>query len=401
MPRLPIAALLALALCGAAPALAEGASSARPSVRPSVRRSVRDTVRRSGRGAGQDARPRGGGLDPVRKIRPAQRAGSHPDREPPAAGGRRQPVVSRRPGRRGAGPDRLRAPVRTHDVRRHPPPAARHGGPAAGGRRRDRLERQHRFRPHQLLRHGAVQPAGALGPRRPDGLPARRARPARAVEPAGGGAQRAPPDHRKPARRDRRGGAIPPVVPARPSVLRRHPVGPAGRRARLLRPLLRPHQRQLGDRRRHRSGAGAAAGGALFRPPAGRAGAAEGAGGHAAHRGRAARSGGRQGRPAARLHGLAEHARLPARRRRTEPGGADPRRRQVEPALPVAGVPAPDRPGRQREPEFAGAQLGVLHQRDGPAARRRKSRRPSTKSWRRCGATGRAGRKCCAHATAW
>ena len=62
---------------------------------------------------------------------------------------------------------------------------------------------------------------------------------------------------------------------------------------------------------------------------------------------RAARDGARPRRAAARVHGLADAAGLPAGRRRAGGAGPDPRRRQVEPAVQDAGVRAPDRAGRR------------------------------------------------------
>ena len=83
--------------------------------------------------------------------------------------------------------------------------------PDAGGRRCERHQRHHRFRPHQLLRDAAREPAraGAVARGGPHGLPARRARPGEPVEPAGRGAQRTAPERREPAVRDRPGGARP------------------------------------------------------------------------------------------------------------------------------------------------------------------------------------------------
>ena len=83
------------------------------------------------------------------------------------------------PGQRGAGPHRLRAPLRAHDV---PELEARARGlalQAARGRRRQRHQRHDRLRPHQLLRDRAVESARARAVARvgPHGLPAREGRP--------------------------------------------------------------------------------------------------------------------------------------------------------------------------------------------------------------------------------
>ena len=107
---------------------------------------------------------------------------------------------------------------------------------AARRRRRQRLQRHDGFRSHQLLRDAAVQPAraGALARVRPDGLPARRARSGQPGQPAGRRPQRAAPEHRERALRHRRGRGISPAVSEDPSVprrrdriARRHPGGEA------------------------------------------------------------------------------------------------------------------------------------------------------------------------------
>ena len=56
---------------------------------------------------------------PVREVPPAERPRGDPVAGPPPADGGRQPLVPRRRGERGAGPHRLRAPLRAHDVHGH------------------------------------------------------------------------------------------------------------------------------------------------------------------------------------------------------------------------------------------------------------------------------------------
>jgi hypothetical protein len=132
------------------------------------------------------------------------------------------------------------------------------------------------------------------------------------------------------ALRHRRGSAEPRAVPEGPPVLRlgdrlarRHPEREAGRRARVLHPLLRPEQRQHRDRRRHRQGEDARAGGEILRQLQARPGGGAPEGRHAADHGRAPRWWCRRPRrTAARVHGLADAARLPAGRRRA---GGTPR----------------------------------------------------------------------------
>ena len=207
------------------------------------------TVRRYGRGRAGHR---------VREVHAAQRARSHPVAGSPAADGRRQPLVPRRPRQRGRGPHRLRAPVRTHDVPGLEARAERRALQAARRRRCQRHQRHHRFRPHQLLRDAAVEPArtGAVAGIGPHGLPARRARPGGPGQPAGRRAQRAPPERREPALRHRPGRALPPAVSAGPPVLRErhrlargHPGREARGRAEVLQDVLRAEQREPRDRR--------------------------------------------------------------------------------------------------------------------------------------------------------
>ena len=82
-----------------------------------------------------------------------------------------------------------------------------------------------------------------------------------ADEPAGRRPQRAPPEHREPAVRHRRGGDVPGAVSARSSVsrrrhriARRHPGREARRRQGVLPAVLRAEQRDDRDCRRHRQG---------------------------------------------------------------------------------------------------------------------------------------------------
>ena len=108
---------------------------------------------------------------------------------------------------------------------------------------------------------------------RPDGLPARRARPEGALQPAGRRAQRAPRDDREPAVRHRRRSAVSrrcfrpghPVSRRRHRLARGHPGGASRRRARLLQALLPPEQRDARHRGRLRSCERAAARAEIFR----------------------------------------------------------------------------------------------------------------------------------------
>ena len=81
--------------------------------------------------------------------------------------------------------------------------------PAARGRRRQRHQRHHRLRPHQLLRDRAVESARARAVARvgSHGLPARQGRSGGALQPAGRRAQRAASERREPAVRPGRRGA--------------------------------------------------------------------------------------------------------------------------------------------------------------------------------------------------
>ena len=85
-------------------------------------------------------------------------------------------LVPRRAGQRGGGPNRVRAPVRAHDVPGLGPHRSRHPhGAPGGGRARPRVNAQHRLRLHRLHRGRAVQRAGAgvVAGERPHGVPAR------------------------------------------------------------------------------------------------------------------------------------------------------------------------------------------------------------------------------------
>ena len=85
----------------------------------------------------------------------------------------------RRSGQRGGGPDRVRAPVRAHDVPGVGPHRSGRPRHAPRGRGRYGRQRLHHLRLHRLRRERAVQRAGAgaVAGERPDGLPARRPRP--------------------------------------------------------------------------------------------------------------------------------------------------------------------------------------------------------------------------------
>ena len=182
---------------------------------------------------------------------------------PPAAAGGGEPLVPRRPGQRGAGADRLRAPLRAHDVpgleaRRRATRTSRllegaGGSDVNGTTDFDRTNYFETVPANQLE-------LGALARVRPHGVPARRGRSGEAVQPAGRGPQRAPAERREPARTGSCEEALfqqlfPPGHPyyaQRHRLARRHPGREARRREGLLQALLRAQQRQPGDRRRHR-----------------------------------------------------------------------------------------------------------------------------------------------------
>ncbi len=135
--------------------------------------------------------------------------------------------------------DRLRPPLRAHDV---PVVGTRGRGPVleVHGRRGRLVHQRHdRFRPHQLHGGRSLQPArdGALARERSDGIPPRPDQRHVAGQPAGRGAQRAPAERGERALPARRGGDVAQPLPEGPPVLRGgdriargHPVGQAGRR---------------------------------------------------------------------------------------------------------------------------------------------------------------------------
>jgi hypothetical protein len=181
----------------------------------------------TGRGGGADAQHR------VRALHPRQRPRGDLAPRPVGAAGGDERLVSRRQRRRDAGQERLRPPLRAHDV---PGGQAHRQGRALqhpAGHRRDVGERHDEQRPHQLLRGGAVASDrdGAVARERPHGLSARPAGRREPEEPAGGGAQRATAALRQRAVRARalRGGgdAVPGGAPV--SLLDdRPPRGPRG-----------------------------------------------------------------------------------------------------------------------------------------------------------------------------
>ena len=145
----------------------------------------------------------------LREVPARERSGRHPARGTQAARRRGEHLVPRRPGERGRGTHRLRPSVRAHDV----PGLGAHRAQlvlqAPRGRGGLAGQRHHRLRSHQLHGGRAVEPAraGTVARERPDGIPARSARPVDALEPAGRRAQRAAPEHRERALRPGAGGA--------------------------------------------------------------------------------------------------------------------------------------------------------------------------------------------------
>ncbi len=140
-----------------------------------------------------------------RDHHPAQRHDRDPPPGPPAAAGRDQHLVRGRLQGRGAGAQRLRAPVRAPDVHGHAPragePVRRADG--VGRRGQQRLDQQ---RQDELLLVGPiVGPAdAAVARRRPPGAARRRDDAAEARPAARRRPQRAAPDGGKRALRDRR-----------------------------------------------------------------------------------------------------------------------------------------------------------------------------------------------------
>ena len=128
-----------------------------------------------------------------------QRARGHPARGQPAADRGGQPLVSRRPGQRGGGPHRLRAPVRAHDVpglgpRRSGRPHFALPGGASARRASTRTTDFDRTNYIEDVPSNQLELALWLESDRM-GFLLDRPRPGGAVQPAGRRAQRAPADH--------------------------------------------------------------------------------------------------------------------------------------------------------------------------------------------------------------
>ena len=293
-------------------------------------------------------------------------------------------MVPRRQWARGAGEDRLRAPLRAPHVRGlGARPRGRHRHVARrGGRRRQRL---HHPRPHQLHhRRGGQRPrTGPLPRRRPHGLAPRRYVARERGRAARRGQERAPPELREPALRHGLLGPRSDPLPARPPLpLAHHRLdgrpdgGELPGRGDLLSDLLHTQQRQPRRRGGYRPDAGAGVGRAVvWRHPAW-PGAA-----HPAHRharaGARAPPRARRCRPtAAPLPRVARPGRLrPGGRRHDGPrGGA--RRGQEQPPLPSPRVRHGDRAGRGGVPGRRPPQRHLLHHRDRAArVRARRDRR--------------------------
>ena len=211
-------------------------------------------------------RIRTGFLGSGRLQEAAQRPARRHQREPRGAGGRRRGDVPHRLPHRAAEPDRLRPPVRAHDVsgvrKRRQVRARPHRQ-----RERRHVERLDAVRPHQLLRGDAVECARARDVARggPDAVAEDHA--GNAQEPAGRGQRRGPRQRPEPAVRRLR-VARPAAegeheLVQRPQFLRR-PVRPPGGdprgREEVLRHLLRAEQRRARRLRRHDAGRGHEAG---------------------------------------------------------------------------------------------------------------------------------------------
>ena len=312
----------------------------------------------------------------LREVRAGQRARGHPARRRSGADRSGQPAVPRGAGQRGRRQDRVRAPLRAHDVPGLWPHRSRHPHGAPGGGRCDRGEREHELRLHRLHRGRAVQRAGAgvVAGERPHGVPARHAGPGAAVHPATGRAQRAQGEHRVGAVRAVARGGVPEPVPRGPPVsrgghrvARGHPGRPAGGRARLLQALLRAQQRHPDDRRQHRRPSDQGPDREVLRhhPPRTRPARASG---HDATADRGtATDDQRPRRAAGRHHGVGDPTRVRPWRRRGRRSGRRARGRQDRPALRGAGAPDRDRPGRLGHPAVAPPRLGVLDLGDGEA----------------------------------
>ncbi len=238
-------------------------------------RSGRRRRRRAGRGrpavasaAGAAARCR----HPLHQIHPRQRPDRHRPRRPQGADRGGERLVPCRLEGRARGAVRLRPSVRAPDVQRVGELQHRllQGHGAA---RRDRPERHHQQRPHQLFPERADHRAGLhpVAGERPHGPPAGRHRPG----PARRAARRRPEREasgREPAlrpglqRRHRRDLARrAPLRPHRHRLDGRSERGRSRDRAAVVPRLLRGRQRRHRAGRRHHSGSGAREGRALFR----------------------------------------------------------------------------------------------------------------------------------------
>ncbi len=184
------------------------------------------------------------------------------------------------------GQERLRAPVRAHDVlgrEAHRPRAVPDARGHRHRRRRDGQRHDERG-PHQLLRGRPLERAShrALARERPHGVLARHPRREEARRAARRRVERAAPVLREPALRHRRAAHVRHPLPEAAPVLRlrdrhhrRDPERVDGRPARLLPAVLRAEQRVDLHRRQLRSGAGQGAGRPVLRrhPPPARRGA--------------------------------------------------------------------------------------------------------------------------------
>ncbi len=275
--------------------------------------------------------------------------------------------------------------------------------PAARGRRRQRRQRHHRLRSHQLLRDDAVEPARAraLARIRSHGLSARRGRPGQAVESAGRRPQRAPPERREPAVRDRRRGDVstqlfPKGHPYYGVVIGSHADIQAAKLddvKQFFKPVLRAEQREPRDRRRHRQGGDQEARREVLRPAEARTGGA------ARERRRRRRS------PPSGATVVKDRVELPRVYMAWltppifKPGDADADIAggvlgggTLEPAVQEARLREADRAGASRAYQQSLMLGSVFSHRGDRAARshaRRSSRRPSTKSSTRSARTDR------------
>ena len=305
-------------------------------------------------------------------VRARQRARADPAAGEPPAPRVGQPLVPRGAGQRGGGADRVRPPVRTHDVRGVGARRRRRGRPAAGGHRHVG-ERQHQLRLHELHRArpaGRAARAGLVAAERPDGVPARPARPGKPVDAAGRRPQRTAGELRRRRLRAGRRGGLPPAVPGRAPVPRldhrlpcRHRRRPPRRRPPFLSPVLRAQQRQPRHRRRHRRRPHQGSGRAVLRddpprrrrPPAGRARPA-------AHR-RTAGGDDRHRRASPVDDGLGDSADPRARRLRRHRHQPAARRHPGQPPHPPARQRSPHRPVGVDRRRFADRRFRLHHHR--------------------------------------